>query len=337
MDSASWLQSQGGSATETPSGPMTDRLPASQVNPPGTGQNEPLPEVPMSEFGGRYAAEAAEEAKAAEAKAKAEGKAEVKPPEVKPPEEKLEAKPEATPKLYAGEFKTPEELETAHSKLKENYGHSSVEGKRLRTLSDSLQKQLVEMDSKVKLLELDKEAGSFQLKTKEELEAMETTERDVYELKHSMFENKKASILRAKEESERRAWDDQKAQFQLMSDQESAEDYPDFAKHSAKEGLMNQLLNEAPELEGKPYSWIPHLFYLASLGITYREALKEGKGKETKAQEEAKAKAAADAARSGPSGGSGTVTTPTGTKTKEQLDNELQQEILNAGRRPAFG
>src|SRR3990167_3568271 len=189
VSSEAWLSSQTGAnpGATAPAGTST-----------GTGQ-QPLPEVSLSEFGGKFAAEALEKEKEEQA-AKAAAAATATPPvQAKPGEKLQEEKPkeEAQPqaKVYAGEFKTTEELETEFVKQKGMYQASSEEGKRLHKEKVALRDQLIQAATRLQLVNLEKEIGTFKEATKEELEAMDENGKRIYGLEKKHFDERKERLL----------------------------------------------------------------------------------------------------------------------------------------------
>jgi len=220
-----------------------------------------------------------------------------KPVEGQPPAAPVPAAP--TPKLYAGRFKTPEELEVA-------YGHSSAEGKRLHGL-------VTEADKERESLRLENETLKAQLAappappelTKEQLEQLSPAEQAQYATQKVLREKEAADRKKATEADVKRKAAERAATEEGIhtTAKAMAADPAKFPDYGALTPLMDELLDAVPELRGHPQ--VPFVTYYAAYGFKALQAARAGAEATAKAAAEAKAKAEADAARAGAGAGGG--------------------------------
>lgn len=249
------------------------------------------------------------EAEGAEAKAegeeKPEGEAEGKAEGDEPKAEPEAAKPE---KLYAGKYKTPEDLEVA-------YQHSSAEGKRLyskvKEMESGFAKRESELLDKISELEIRAEVGPEPKDlTEEDLEKMGPAKAALALQKQT---ERKAALreLKAKAEARAKAQKDEEAKVKAAIDEQldamesDDKSYPDFGTLKPRIG---RLMEANPHMTGHPNA--PLNFYLMAYGL---QALAlRGKAAKQSAESEAKAKAKAKAAAvgAGAAGAGGTATPP---------------------------
>ena len=227
-------------------------------------------------------------------------------------------KGETLPKLFAGKFKTPEQLETA-------YAHSSKEGVRLNNQVIEAQKQVKQLEDQLFQVKLESEIGQFNEISKEDYAELDETQKRVYNLEKSRFMDKKERLERMRNENkqnESRLVDSELRELETQSD------------YQELDPIMNELMDRFSWIETNPKHGIATLVYLAASELKNRH-LKTLSDKATKSsKEDAKLKAESDAARIAVTGNGNKVTVPSKEKTGD-LD-EFNASILSAGPRNLF-
>ena len=257
----------------------------------------------------------------AEDKAKEESKEndELKGDELKAesPKETL-PKGETLPRLFAGKFKTPEQLETA-------YAHSSKEGVRLNNQVIEAQKQVKQLEDQLFQVKLESEIGQFNEISKEDYAELDETQKRVYNLEKSRFIDKKERLERMRsdnKQNESRLVDNELRELETQAD------------YQELDPIMNELMDRFSWIETNPKHGIATLVYLAASELKNRH-LRTLSDKATKSsKEDAKLKAESDAARIAVTGNGNKVTVPSKEKAGE-LD-EFNASILSAGPRNLF-
>ena len=232
--------------------------------------------------------------------------------------------PATPPKLWAGRYKTPEEMESG-------LYESGREGRRLSDLTKTLSKERGEFETKFKDAELRIKHLSAQGAAKE-LSAEELTklreENPGAYTDYILDKQKRESAIQAekdkveqdrvKTEGENTRIDDmiQTQHLQMKSD---AAKYPGYMELTP---VMDSLLDIAPELAG--HDWTPKILYFASKGL---QALR-GERKAAALTQEEKDKAASEAAVRGDTTGTPGRTGQPSTAGGTGLD-KLNQEIIS--------
>ena len=212
------------------------------------------------------------------------------------------AKPAETvaPKLYAGQFKTPEELEVA-------YGHSSNEGKRLagevKTLRVAHDKAVGELQDKIAELEIRAEVGpEIQEPTDEALEAMGPVKATRLLQKIS---DRKAQLatLKARKESRDKEAKQSEAQLSEHINRQIDDLRGRFPDYIALRADMESIMDAEPGILGHPNT--PQIVALAAYGRRAIKRDQEASAVTKKSEEAAKAKVKAAAVGAGAAGASG--------------------------------
>ena len=233
-------------------------------------------------------------------------------------------------KVWADQFKTPEDLEIA-------YRHSSVEGKRLAKMVKEQEaahaSALSAAQDRIAELEIQAELGpEIKEPTEDELEKMGPVKSMLHLQKIS---ERKALAASLKGRTEQRKAEAKKAEAQLKAHHDmawdemerDAEHFPDF---NDLKPVMKSILDLEPGVAGFPNS--PLIAFLAAYG---RRALgKRGElaKKEAGSKAAAKAKAGAGAAAAG-AAGSGASKEPISTKKAPAADSD---EAVNNGLEAAY-
>lgn len=265
--------------------------------------------------------------------------AEAKPetPEATPAPEATKPAPVTEPKVWAGQFKTPEDLEIA-------YKYSSQEGKRL---ASALKEQAVTsakeneaLRDRVAEMEILAEAGpEMKEPSDEELEAMGPVKAmrlvNKIEARKTLLTQLKArNESRSKESKEKAAAleseiRDRFASMSTAKDQKSGEAlFPDF---DALQEDINSLMDFEPGIAGHRNS--PIVAYFAAFGRRALERERAGKAK-TRASSDAaalRAKAAGvGAGAAGAAGGGAKEPAAVSTGAKPGSDEEYNDNLVKA-------
>lgn len=290
----------------------------------GSGGGDPFGGVVLpGNEGGDGAVESAESVETAPVEGEAEAGEEVggegeKDPVAEATEEGDEptTTEEAAPKVYAGQYKSPEELEAAFEKNAIALKHSSAEGKRLysqvKEMEQGFAKRESELLDKISELEIRAEVGPDPKElTEEELEKLGPVKAALALQKQS---ERKAALAQLKAKAEATA-KERKAQEaavhaaieeQMDRMEADAESFPDYV--ALKPSIVS-MMKRVPFVTGHRES--PMALYLMSFGLRAlqqrAEAAKKAKGSEVAVK--AKAKAAAVGAGATGAGG-GTATPP---------------------------
>lgn len=225
----------------------------------------------------------------------------------------------AAPKLLAGQYKTPQELEAAHIQQTIAYKHSSNEGKRLALVvkdqAAASEKVVGELRDKIAELEILAEAGpEIAEPTDEQLEAMGPVKATRLLQKIS---DRKANLARLKSNKDARDKESKNYEAQLREHIKSTSrkmelDPVNFPDYVALMPEINEILDMEPGITGWPES--PRIAYLAAFG---RRALKlsiEARKKTKESTDAAALQSRAGAAGAGAAGASGGAKDPAGKK-----------------------
>lgn len=246
--------------------------------------------------------------------------------------------PESTPtsseRIYANQYKTPEELEKAYIQKEIAYKESSTEGLRLFQETRLANQQIAELRSK--LTELEERAKSpiapFREMSKEQLDKLwqeDPVKAAEYIADKKLYERDSAQA-QEKNKAQREASEKQKAAIEahiLERGRILSSDPKIYPKFNEKIEEMQSIANKiGDDFRGKP--WAPDILYFVSLGREYYQSLL--KGAQTTAEAGKKTAAGASAVA--------TVTAPAGTAPTEvdkgvdpDSDQAVMQSILKAG------
>lgn len=207
------------------------------------------------------------------------------------------------PKLWAGSYKTPEELEIA-------YKHSSGEGKRLsvalKTQVVEHEKTVAQLRDQIEELKIAAEAGpEIAELTEEQLEAMGPVKAMRFLQKMS---DRKSALANLKARREAREQQSKKDEASLVSHikqtasgmEKDAANYPDYLD---LQGNMEAIMDAEPGITGLPNT--PYLLYFAAYGQRALKRDSEAKSRTEKSKEAAKLKAKAAAVGAGAAGAAG--------------------------------
>ncbi len=200
----------------------------------------------------------------------------------------------APPKLWAGQFGKPEDLEVA-------YTHSSKEGRRLRGLLTEAEEHLANQKARMAELQGELEGKNIPFKelSNEELNSLNPAAQVTYALDK-----------RAHDEAVVKAKSDAKAKFEATTRQ--AKETEDIVTNTCKRMLkdesnfphygelipvMDEILDTVPGLRGHKFT--PQVAYFAALGYMEAQKMRAGQQASAESAAEAARKAAADAARVG--------------------------------------
>ena len=237
------------------------------------------------------------------------------------------AKPAVPEKLYAGQYKTPEELEIA-------FGHSSREGKRLAAYTKELEaasaKTQGELSARIAELEILAEVGpEMKEPTDEELEAMGPVKAMRLTQKMSDRKTRLAQLKAQREQSEKTSKAEAQAKetrivnlaknMRSMKDEAGNSRYPDFDEVAP---IIDELIDFEPGAFGHEKS--PIIGYYAAYGFRALQKDRAAKTKTKESEEAAKAKARAAAAGAGAAGATGTGKDPAVTKTGPEPDSDAE-------------
>lgn len=235
-------------------------------------------------------------------------------------------------KLWAEQYKTPEELEIAHK-------HSSAEGKRLATrvkeIEASSAKQVSDLQAQLAELQMQVEIGpEIKEPTDEELEAMGPIKaaRMIQKLGE-----RKATAAKLKEKQEARAAEQKRWESDTKASIDNAiskmlkdgENFPDYRELTP---AILEIADAVPWATGNPDS--AQLLYFAAFGRRALSKLGEAKAKTKESEATAKATAAAAA--------TATATAGSGAGTKDPVASGKQapkpgsDEAVNQGMQAAW-
>lgn len=236
---------------------------------------------------------------------------------------------EEPPRLWAGRYKTPEEME-------QGLLESSEEGRRLYKESREYRSRVDELMSQ---LEEAKSAGSkprFTALSDEEVKSLKEDNpaqyaeyilaKDRFDRDEAASAEKRAAAQRAEQEESARV--EKSIRDKLMAMRSNPENYPDFHRLLPVQMKLRDL---CPGIEGR--EWAPDILYYAALGYAHKASLKGAANEEGQSRADAGAQARAAAGKTGaglPSGGGAP---------KKELD-ELNARIAEgAGKAilPTFG
>lgn len=262
--------------------------------------------------------------------------AETVEPKAETVEGKVEPKTEA--KVWAGQFKTPEDLEVA-------YGHSSAEGKRLsgvlKEQKVASEKSVRELQDKITDLEIMAQVGpEIKEPTEEELEAMGSAK--AFKTLQSIAERKGVlAHLKTKAENQKREAAAAKEKLEsfisgMEADMPTAKGdggellFPDF---DALKPEMDYLKEYEPGMAGHKNS--PIIAFLAAYGRRALRLANAGKAKTKESAAAAKTKVLAAAVGAGAAGAGGSGHDPVKTKTAPTpgSDDEMNDNLVKAGQR----
>ena len=268
-----------------------------------------------------------------------EGEVEVTPDEVDGAEAAVEINPDGTPKaapvtqakLWAEQYKSPEELEIA-------YKHSSAEGKRLagrvKEIETAAQTQAQALQTRIAELEMQVELGPETPElTDEALEALGPIKaaRAIQKAGERKMIAAKLKEAKAKREQEQKDYDSQvKAHIDdsITKMQRDAERFPDYGTLAPD---IIELADIVPWATGNPNS--AQLLYYAAFGrralSTRKDADKQTKDSADKAKLKAAAAATATAA-AGAGGGTKDPVTAGKNKPKPGSDEEVNARMQAA-------
>lgn len=239
--------------------------------------------------------------------------------------------PAAPARVYAGRFKTVEELEHA-------YDSSGKEARRILEHATSLEKQYQETRTKAAQLEdeLKRRAPAFKVLAPEEeakLKNEDTAGYVEYVLKKERHEREEAEARRsfaAKQEQEAAEESRIAASIEQQHDSMLA-DPKKYPKYRELTGVAGKLLDLVPSLRGQEAA--PKVLYYAAYGLAALQAAEKARA----AEEASRAAAAGEAgalADKGGAGGRGGNAAPGAGKT-----DDLNSRIIKAGtgfRLPSF-
>lgn len=271
-----------------------------------------------------------------EAAAAAEPAAAVEPgAEVDPAAEPAAVADPAKPaKLWAGRYKTPEELEV-------QYQHSSEEGKRLsvklKKESEAYEGRIGELTDKLSELEILAEVGPAEAElSDEQLEAMGPVKATRY-LQRAQDRKNKLAQIKANQEIRKRETAKATAELQdhirgSARDMEvDADNFPDFVELKP---AMSRLMDIEPGVTGHANS--PQVLYLAAYGMRALKRDAEGRKKtaESTKAAAAKSKVAAVGAGAAQAAGGGAKDVATQKKTADpDSDQSYNDRLVAAGQR----
>lgn len=241
--------------------------------------------------------------------------------------------PQGAPKLFAGRFKSPEELEEA-------YYESGREGRRLYELTKSLGKERGDFETKVRDFEAQLTALRSQSAFKElsdaELQKLREENPASY-IDYLRDKDKRDGAIRTekeKAEAARKESEDKKRQTEeaiSRGHREMLTDPKRYPGYRELQPAIDQVLDIAPELAG--HDWTPKILYYVAKGLqslrAERQALSQTDEERRKAEAEASARA----------GTTGTPGRPGQTGAAGDGLDELNREIMAGARKsvlPSF-
>ena len=283
----------------------------------------------------------------AETEAQPEVKPETETPEAIEAAAKTDAEPakEVQAKVWAEQYKTPEELETAHKKLAINFAHSSKEGSRLnvalKEVQANAQKEIDALKDQLAEAKMVAEIGpEIKEPSDEELEAMGPVKATrlltkIAEQKRLLADVKTRNEFRSKES---KANADlrynkivEKAQVMRTAKDEKGElVFPDFVE---LQPVMDELMSLEPGVTGHDNS--PEILHLAAYGkrALERDRMSKAKTKESEGAAALKAKAAGVGAGAAGAAGGGAKQPEVKAKVDADSDEAHVERLLKAHRR----
>ena len=235
--------------------------------------------------------------------------------------------PETEPKLLAGRFKTPQELETA-------YAESSHEGLRLHRELETYRGEVKKRDDEVadlrEQLEAAKNTPAFKELTEDEINSLSTAKQFEYfaekNARKQRQEGEKAERAKQKQQQEKERSETKAAVFARIDAMEAdSENYPEFK-------ALKPVMNEVIDMTGgvvSGYKWTPDLLYLCAQGLKTIRQVAASKKTASESAKKAADKAAADAHAAGRTGRPATRTAPPGEDPNS--DEAFMRETLGAG------
>lgn len=244
------------------------------------------------------------------------------------------AKPAETSKIYAGRFKSPEELEIG-------YRESSSEGLRLYQENRLANQQVQELKSKLAEMEESAKLGSVlpafrELTPEQESKLWESDPKKAAEyVADKKFHERDTAAAKEKMKADRESAGRRKAeteQFILNRGKElssNPEKYPHFEELTPEMDAIARKLG--PDVQGKP--WAVDTLYLATLGRMYLQTLRAGKTATAGSRESAKIGAESVATASASAGASPTEIPG---KVDPNSDKSVMDRIIKAGNQTLF-
>ena len=244
---------------------------------------------------------------------------------------KTATEPEKTAKLWADQYKSPEELEIA-------YKHSSTEGKRLagrvKEIEAGAQAKANELTARIAELEMQVQIGpEIKEPTDEELEAMGPVKaaralQKVTERKALAEKLKDKQLAR---ENEAKKWDaDVRAHIDesITRMQKDSENFPEYRELAP---AILEIADNVPWATGNPNS--AQLLYYAAFGRRALANVKSANSKTKESADKAKLKAAASATATAAAGAGGGTKDPVAAKKTPKPDSD---EAVNARMQAAY-
>lgn len=237
-------------------------------------------------------------------------------------------------KLWAGQFKRPEDMEVAHLQ-------SSKEGRRLagelkarETALEAANAQVKELTDKLNMGPELKELtdADMQNMTPQQIALHVTKQAEQQRLKASLAEKSVAQAKATKQEQEARSTAIMERSRAMENDKERYPDYNELVP------VMEDILDFEPMLSGHPGS--PLVLYYAAKGYRAAQGAAEAAKASATSEEKAKVKAAADASAAGGTGPTSSAAVPAGSERNVDPDSDEAHNaaLLRGGRRASvFG
>ncbi len=244
---------------------------------------------------------------------------------------KVTADPAKEARLWAEQYKSPEELEVA-------YKHSSAEGKRLagrvKEIEAGAQAKATELAARIAELELQVELGpEMKEPTDEELEAMGPIKAARTIQKYGERKMLAAKLKEQKEsrEAKNKEWEGQVKTHideSITKMQQDKDAYPDYRELAPD---IMDLADRVPWATGNPNS--AQLLYYAAFGRRALSKVKEAAGKTKESADKAKLTAAAAATATAAAGAGGGTKDPVAagkSKPKPGSDDAVNEGMMAA-------